>query len=127
MAKSKKVLHEGIRNKFMNAVVAYLEAQDEEVLRTKSNEIAIPPLDEDGNDEWCVITFKVPTGSRDDGEAYDGYGMAEEFTAKEAEKAVKAAEAEAKKQAKIAKDKAEREARAKAKAEHEAKKAPEGE
>ena len=127
MAKSKKVLHEGIRNKFMNAVVAYLEAQDEEVLRTKSNEIAIPTLDEDGNDEWCVITFKVPTGSRDDGEAYDGYGMAEEYTAKEAEKAVKAAEAEAKKQAKIAKDKADREARAKAKAEHEAKKATEGE
>jgi flagellar biosynthesis/type III secretory pathway protein FliH len=127
MAKSKKVLHEGIRNKFMNAVVAYLEAQDEEVMRTKSNEIAIPTLDEDGNDEWCVITFKVPTGSRDDGEAYDGYGMAEEYTAKEAEKAVKAAEAEAKKQAKIAKDKAEREARAKAKAEHEAKKATEGE
>lgn len=127
MAKSKKALHEGIRNKFMNAVVAFLEGQDEEVLRTKSNEIAIPTLDEDGNDEWCVITFKVPTGSRDDGEAYDGYGMAEEYTAKEAEKAVKAAEAEAKKQAKIAKDKAEREARAKAKAEHEAKKATEGE
>ena len=124
MAKSKKVLHEGIRNKFMNAVVEHLEKElGEEVLRVKSNEIAIPCLDEDGNDEWCVITFKVPTGSRDDGEAYDGYGMAEEYTAKEAEKAVKAAEAEAKKQAKIAKDKAEREARAKAKAEHEAKKA----
>lgn len=124
MAKSKKVLHEGIRNKFMTAVVNWLEQeQGEEVLRVKSNEIAIPCLDEDGNDEWCVITFKVPTGSRDDGEAYDGYGMAEEYTAKEAEKAVKAAEAEAKKQAKIAKDKADREARAKAKAEHEAKKA----
>lgn len=128
MAKSKKVLHEGIRNKFMQAVVEHLEKElGEEVLRVKSNEIAIPCLDEDGNDEWCVITFKVPTGSRDDGEAYDGYGMAEEYTAKEAEKAVKAAEAEAKKQAKIAKDKADREARAKAKAEHEAKKATEGE
>ena len=128
MAKSKKVLHEGIRNKFMQTVVEHLEkGLGEEVLRVKSNEIAIPCLDEDGNDEWCVITFKVPTGSRDDGEAYDGYGMAEEYTAKEAEKAVKAAEAEAKKQAKIAKDKAEREARAKAKAEHEAKKATEGE
>lgn len=124
MAKSKKVLHEGIRNKFMQAIVEHLEKElGEEVLRVKSNEIAIPCLDEDGNDEWCVITFKVPTGSRDDGEAYDGYGMAEEYTAKEAEKAVKAAEAEAKKQTKIAKDKAEREARAKAKAEHEAKKA----
>lgn len=124
MAKSKKVLHEGIRNRFMERVIHQLvDNEGEDVLRVKSNEIAIPCLDEDGNDEWCVITFKVPTGSRDDGEAYDGYGMAEEYTAKEAEKATKAAEAEAKKQAKIAKDKADREARAKAKAEHEAKKA----
>ena len=123
MAKSKKQLHEGIRNKFMNAVVEWLEQeQGEEVLRTKSNEIAIPTLDEDGNDEWCVITFKVPTGSRDDGEAYDGYGMADEYTAKEADKAEKAAKAKAEKEKKIARDKAQREAKAKAKAEHEAKK-----
>ena len=118
MAKSKKQLHEGIRNKFMIAVTDWLVEQGEEVLRTKSNEIAIPTLDEDGNDEWCVITFKVPTGSRDDGEAYDGYGVADEYTAKEADKAEKAAQAEAKKKAKIAKDKAQREAKAKAKAEH---------
>ena len=121
MAKTKKQLHEGIRNKFMSATVAWLEGQGEEVLRTKSNEIAIPCLDEDGNDEWCVITFKVPTGSRDDGEAYDGYGMAEEYTAKEAEKAEKAAKAKAEKEKKIAKDKAQREAKARAKAEHDAK------
>lgn len=122
MAKSKKQLHEGIRNKFMKAVTDWLVEQGEEVLRTKSNEIAIPTLDEDGNDEWCVITFKVPTGSRDDGEAYDGYGMADEYTAKEAEKAEKAEKAKAKKEKKIEKDKAQREAKAKAKAEHEAKK-----
>ena len=121
MAKTKKQLHEGIRNKFMSAAVAWLEGQGEEVLRTKSNEIAIPCLDEDGNDEWCVITFKVPTGSRDDGEAYDGYGMAEEYTAKEADKAEKAAKAKADKEKKIAKDKAQREAKARAKAEHDAK------
>ena len=123
MAKSKKQLHEGIRNKFMKAVAEYLEKElGEEVLRTKSNEIAVPCLDEDGNDEWCVITFKVPTGSRDDGEAYDGYGMADEYTAKEADKAEKAAKAKAEKEKKIARDKAQREAKAKAKAEHEAKK-----
>lgn len=120
MAKTKKQLHEGIRNSFMEKVVALLTEQGEEVLRTKSNEIAIPTLDEDGNDEWCVITFKVPTGSREDGEAYDGYSLAEDYTAHEADKAAKAAEAKAKKEAKIAKDKAQREAKAKAKAEHEA-------
>lgn len=118
MAKTKKVLHEGIRNKFMTAVSEWLKEQGEDVLRTKSNEIAIPTLDEDGNDEWCVITFKVPTGSRDDGEAYDGYGMADEYTAKEAEKAEKAEKAKAEKERKIARDKAQREAKAKARAEH---------
>ena len=118
MAKTKKVLHEGIRNKFMKAVCEWLEGEGDEVLRTKSNEIAIPTLDEEGNEEWCVITFKVPTGSRDDGEAYDGYGMAEEYTAKEAEKAEKAAKAKAEKEKKIARDQAQREAKAKARAEH---------
>jgi regulator of protease activity HflC (stomatin/prohibitin superfamily) len=120
MAKSKKVLHEEIRQSFMAKVIEHLTEQGEEVLRTKSNEIAIPTLDSEGNDEWCVITFKVPTGSRDDGEAYDGYGMADEYTAKEADKAEKAAKAKAEKEKKIARDKAQREAKAKAKAEHEA-------
>ena len=118
MAKSKKQLHEGIRNKFMKMVADYLTEQGDEILQTKSNEIAIPTLDEEGNDEWCVITFKVPTGSRDDGEAYDGYGMANEYTAKEAEKAEKAAKAKAAKEKKMERDKAQREAKAKAKAEH---------
>ena len=127
MAKSKKQLHEEIRAKFMKAVGDWLVEQGEEVLRTKSNEIAIPTLDEEGNDEWCVITFKVPTGSRDDGEAYDGYGMADEYTAKEAEKAEKAEKAKAAKEKKMAKDKAQREAKAKAKAEHQAKKEAEAE
>ena len=122
MAKTKKQLHEGIRAKFMKTVCDYLVAQGEEVLLTKSNEVAIPTLDEDGNDEWCVITFKVPTGSRDDGEAYDGYGMATQYAEKlEADKE-KAEKAKAEKERKIARDKAQREARAKAKAEHEAKK-----
>ena len=103
MAKSKKQLHEGIRNKFMKAVVDWLEQeQGEEVLQTKSNEIAIPTLDEDGNDEWCVITFKVPTGSRDDGEAFVGFGRAVVYTAKEADKAEKAAKAKAEHEAKKA-------------------------
>lgn len=122
MAKTKKALHEAIRQKFMSNVTKWLTENEEEVLVTKSNEIAIPCLDEEGNDEWCVITFKVPTGSRDDGEAYDGYGMAQQFAEAQAEKAEKLAKAQAEKERKIARDKAQREARAKAKAEHEAEK-----
>ena len=125
MAKSKKQLHEGIRTKFMAMLTKFLEEQGEEVLRVKSNEVAIPTLDEEGNEEFLVLTFKVPTGSRDDGEAYDGYGVAEQYAESVVAKEEKAkAEAE-KKAKKIARDKAQREAKAKAKAEHEAKKAEE--
>lgn len=120
MAKTKKALHEAIRQKFMKATTDWLKEQGEEVLLTKSNEIAVPTLDEEGNEEWCVITFKVPTGSRDDGEAYDGYGIAQQYAETQTAKAEKAkAEAE-KKAKKIEKDKAQREAKAKARAEHEA-------
>ena len=122
MAKSKKQLHEGIRTKFMAMLTKFLEEQGEEVLRVKSNEVAIPTLDEEDNEEFLVLTFKVPTGSRDDGEAYDGYGVAEQYAESVADKEAKAkAEAE-KKARKIARDKAQREAKAKAKAEHLAKK-----
>ena len=122
MAKTKKQLHEGIRNKYLELITEYLTAQGEEVLKVKSNEIAVPCLDEEDNEEFIVLTFKVPTGSRDDGEAYDGYGVAEQYAESVVAKEEKAkAEAE-KKAKKIARDKAQREAKAKAKAEHEAKK-----
>ena len=122
MAKTRKQLHEALRNKFLTHFAELLTNEGEEVLRTKSNEIAIPTLDEEDNEEFVVITFKVPTGSRDDGEAYDGYGVAEQYAESVVAKEEKAkAEAE-KKARKIAKDKAQREALAKAKAEHLAKK-----
>ena len=120
MAKSKKQLHEGIRQKFMALAKEHLESLGEEVLKVKSNEFAIPTLDEDGNEEFLVLTFKVPTGSRDDGEAYDGYGVAEQYAESVVAKEEKAKTEAEKKARKIARDKAQREAKAKARAEHEA-------
>lgn len=117
MAKSKKQLHDALRVRYMTAVKAFLEAQGDEVLRTNSNEFALPCVDEEGNEEFIVLTFKVPTGSRD-GEAYDGYGEAEAYALKSAEKAEKAAKAVEAKAKKITKDKAQREQRAIAKAAH---------
>jgi hypothetical protein len=122
MAKSKKQLHEGIRARFMALFKAFLEEQGEEVLKVKSNEFAIPTLDEDGNEEFLVLTFKVPTGSRDDGEAYDGYAIAEQYAESVVAKEEKAKIEAEKKAKKIARDKAQREAKAKARAEHEAQK-----
>ena len=121
MAKSKKQLHEENRAKLMKTVADFLMEQGEEVLQTGSQEIAIPCVDSEGNDEYMVVTFKVPTGSRD-GEAYDGYSMAEEYAIKVRQQAEKAEKAKAEKARKAEKDKAMREQKAKAKAEREAKK-----
>ena len=117
---SKKSLHDALRAKYIERVSKFLADAGEEVLVTGSNEIALPCVDSEGNDEFIVLTFKVPTGSRD-GDAYDGYSMAEDFKIKSAEKAEKARIAAEKKAKKIAQDKKMREEKAKAKAEHSAK------
>ena len=103
-------LDEAIKSRFLEGVSEHLEKCGEEVLRVKSNEIALPVVDDEGEERWLVLTFKVPTGERG-GDAYDGYSMAEDYQMKLAEKAAKAAENEAK----TAKNKA----KAKAKAETE--------
>ena len=106
MAKTQKVLNDEIKVRFLEGVAEHLSNVGEEVLRVGSNEIALPVLDENGNEKWLVLTFKVPTGSRD-GDAYDGYSMAEDYKMKLEEKAEK----QAAKDAKAAKDKAKREAK----------------
>jgi hypothetical protein len=98
MAKTTKVLNEEIKIRFLEGVSEHLTNVGEEVLRVGSNEIALPVVDDDGNEKWLVLTFKVPTGSRD-GDAYDGYSMAEDYQMKQTEKKAKA-EAKAKETAK---------------------------
>lgn len=116
MAKlTRKQLDEEIKVRFLEGVADHLTDVGEEILRVGSNEIALPVVDTEGEERWLVVTFKVPTGSRD-GEAYDGYSMAEDYKMKLEEKAEK----EKVKAKKAAKDKAKREA-AKAKAEAEGK------
>lgn len=122
MAKTQKQLDEALRNKYLDLFIQFLTERGEEVLRVKSNEIAIPTVDEERNDKFLKIAVSVPTGSRDDGEAYDGYGIAEQYADKVKADEEKAKVEAEKKAQKIARDKAKREAMAKAKAEHEAKK-----
>ena len=112
MAKTAKVLNEEIKVRFLEGVADHLTDVGEEVLRVGSNEIALPVVDNENNEKWLVLTFKVPTGSRD-GDAYDGYAMAEDYKMKCEDKERKAKE----KAEKAAKDKAKREAKAKEKKE----------
>lgn len=116
MAVSQKVLNEKLREKFLEIVGETLKEKDEEVLRTGSNEIAVPCLDEEGNEKFVVLTIKVPTGSRD-GDAYDGYSMAEEYEMKCKAKEQKAKESAEKKAKKIERDKKLREQKRKEKGE----------
>lgn len=98
-----KATNEALRAQFVELVSKMMADHGEDVLRVKSNEIAIPCVDKDGDDNWVVITVKVPSGSRD-GDAYDGYGEAESYQMKVKEKAEKDKENAEKKAKKIAND-----------------------
>ena len=105
MAIARKIEREILRNEYLQKVIdAFLEL-DETVLRVKSNEIAIPCVGCEGNEDYIVITVKVPTGANKGLEPYDGYEMAKDYEMKLEEKAEKAKRKEKEKQKKIAKDK----------------------
>ena len=97
MAISRKVEREILRNEYLEAIILNFLEKDEQVLRVKSNEIAIPVVGCEGNEDFIVITVKVPTGANKGTEPYDGYELAEDYEMKIAEKERKKIEAEKKK------------------------------
>lgn len=111
MAVSRKMLREEVKAIYVNKIIDFF-SQQEEVLRTGSNEIAIPVVDSEGNEDFIKITVAIPTGSNKGTEPYDGYAMAEDYQMKlkeKEEKKKKTAEAKAKK---IERDKKYREKKA---------------
>lgn len=105
MAVSRKVEREILRNEYLETIIRNFLEKDEQVLRVKSNEIAIPVVGCEGNEDFIVITVKVPTGANKGTEPYDGYELAEDYEMKIVEKERKKVEAEKKKAEKIRKDK----------------------
>ena len=103
MAVSRKVEREMLRNQYLNKIMNFF-CDDEEVLQVKSNEIAIPVVGCEGNEDFIVITVKVPTGANKGTEPYDGYAMKQEYEMKLKEKREKAAAAAEKKEKKKARD-----------------------
>ena len=88
-----------VRDRLMGDVKTLFEGLQYDVLRTGSQDLCIPVVGKDEEEGYLVVTFKIPKGSRD-GEAYDGYEVAEDYRMKceaKAEKAKKAAEEKAKK------------------------------
>lgn len=117
MSTSTKILDNQLREKWVANIMQHLADNGEEVLRVGTSEIAIPCVDAENNDKFIVFTIKVPTGSRD-GDAYDGYSMAEDYQIKKVEKEEKAKIQAEKKAKKIAKDEKKRKQLAEAKAKH---------
>ena len=104
MAISRKAERELIRKAFLERVSEYLVDCGEEVLIVKSNEIAIPVVGCEGNEDFIVINFKVPTGANKGTEPYDGYALAEDYVHNLAEKERKAKAKAEEKARKIARD-----------------------
>ncbi|MBQ2176958.1 MAG: hypothetical protein II453_18525 [Alphaproteobacteria bacterium] len=104
MAISRKAERELIRKSFLDKVSHFLVDGGEEVLLVKSNEIAIPVVGCEGNEDFLVITFKVPTGANKGTEPYDGYALAEDYVHNLAEKEAKAKAKAEEKARKIARD-----------------------
>ncbi len=109
MANSVKAYREAIRIAYMDRIKSYLSKTDE-VLVVGSNEFAIPVVREDGEEDYVVLTFKMPTGSRD-GDGYDGYAMAQDYSFKCEEKRKKEEEKRIAKEKKMERDKKAREAK----------------
>ena len=105
VASMNKATNEALRAQYIDIITNLLSSSGEEVLRVKSNEIAIPCVDRDGEDNYVVITIKVPTGSRD-GDPYDGYGEAESYALSVKQKTEKAKADAEKKAKKIERDRA---------------------
>lgn len=113
-----KQAQELIRRTYLEIIKEALEAKGEEVLQTGSNVLAVPCVDENGDEQFCCFTIKVPTGSRD-GDPYDGYGEAESYALSVKQKTEKAAADAEKKAKKIARDEAIRAKKAEQKAKRE--------
>jgi len=105
MAISRKVERKLLRESYLNTIIDSFLNKGEDVLRVKSNEIAIPVVGCEGNEDFIVVTVKVPTGANKGLEPYDGYEMAQDYEMKLEEKERKAKETAEKKAKKIAKDK----------------------
>ena len=115
---TRKTLRENLKMRYLQKLIDFLNSNGEQVLRVGSNEIAFPVIDEEGNEDFITLKIVIPIGSRD-GDIYDGYSMAEQYSLNEKKKAETAKEKEKNKAKKIVKDEKRRESEKKMKSKRE--------
>jgi hypothetical protein len=105
---TKAQLETAIRNRFLSFITQTISQEMEiDALPVSASELAIPCLDDEGNEKWALVKVSIPRGTRNGAggyDPYDGYAVAEDYAIDCEEKAQKKADAEAKKQKKIAAD-----------------------
>ena len=105
---TKAQLENKLRNTYLDMIRNMVSSEVEtDALTVSASELAIPCLDEEGNEKFVLIKVSIPRGTRNGQggyDPYDGYAVAEDYAIDCAEKTQKKADAEAKKQAKIARD-----------------------
>ena len=114
MSKSKAELETAIRNDILSKISEMLsEKLDTDVLPVSSSELAIPVLDEEGNEKYAVIKVSIPRGARNGSgyDPYDGYAAAEVYKIEQEKKAAKKVASAAKKEQAAKLREAKREAR----------------
>ena len=102
---SKATLENGLRTKFLSFFSDVISQEMEiEALPVSASELAIPCIDDEGNEKFVLVKVSIPRGTRD-GEGgyipYDGYSAhdayVDEIASKAQERAVKKAMKEAEK------------------------------
>jgi hypothetical protein len=110
---TKAQLETKLRNTYLDLIREMVSTQVEtDALTVGASELAIPCVDDEGNETFVLIRVSVPRGTRNGNggyDPYDGYAVAEDYAIDCEEKAKKKADSEAKKQAKIARDQKKRE------------------
>ena len=105
---TKAQLENALRNTYLSLIAQTISKEMEtDALPVSASELAIPCLDEEGNEKFVLIKISVPRGTRNGAggyDPYDGYTANEDYLDDLKKKANKKAAAEAKKQAKIARD-----------------------
>ena len=105
---TKTSLDNALRNNYLSFIANTIANEMEtDVLAVSASELAIPCLDDEGNEKFVLVKVSVPRGTRN-GEGgytpYDGYEAAQAYTdekeSKAQERAVKKAMKEAEKRKK---------------------------
>lgn len=99
---SKASMETAIRNKMLENIMKMIDSEyATDALPVSASEIAVPVVDDEGNEKFALIKVSIPRGTRNgDGgyTPYDGYAAAEDYKLDLADKADKARAREEKKE-----------------------------